>query len=63
MGRRRKDAPPAPETQTIVIRVPATMLRIVGALADKKQQSRNAVIVGILAKATKRYMKSDEVQG
>jgi len=39
------------------------MLRIVGALADKKQQSRNAVIVGILAKATKRYMKSDEVQG
>lgn len=35
------------------------MLRIVGALADKKKQSRNTIIVDILAKATKRYVKED----
>jgi hypothetical protein len=59
MGRRRKDAPPTPPIQSVHVRIPLPMLRIVGALADKKKQSRNTIIVDILAKATKRYVKED----
>lgn len=60
MARRRKDAPTPPKTQSVHVRIPLRILATVGTLADRKKQSRNTVIVDILAKATKRYMK-DEV--
>lgn len=63
MARRRKDAPPATPSQSVHIRIPLRILATVGTLADKKKQSRNTVIVDILTKATKRYIKEDEVQG
>jgi hypothetical protein len=59
MARRRKDAPTPPPSQSVHVRLPLTVLRIVGTLADKKKQSRNTVIAEILARATKRYVKED----
>ena len=61
MTRRLKDAPTPPPMQSVHVRIPVRILATVGALADKKKQSRNTVIVEMLAKATKRYTKDDEV--
>ena len=52
MARPRKDAQPAPPTQSIHLRIPLDILEVLGKVADKKKQSRNHVIVTLLAKAT-----------
>jgi metal-responsive CopG/Arc/MetJ family transcriptional regulator len=61
MARPRKDAPPSPPTQVVHLRIPLTLVTELGAMADKKKQSRNHVIVTLLAKALRR--KTKEVQG
>lgn len=51
MGRRRKDEPPPPPSAQIHVRIPISILEALGMMADKKKQSRNTVIVTLLAKA------------
>lgn len=57
MARPRKDAPPAPPTQSVHLRLPLAILATVGAVADKKKQSRNTVIVALITKALRRKEK------
>lgn len=57
MARPRKDAPPPPQTQSVHLRLPLAILATVGAVADKKKQSRNTVIVALITKALRRKEK------
>lgn len=57
MARPRKDAPPPPPTQSVHLRLPLAILATVGAVADKKKQSRNTVIVALITKALRRKEK------
>lgn len=52
MARPRKDAPPPPPTQSVHLRLPLDIIEALGKVATKKNQSRNHVIVALLAKAT-----------
>ena len=51
MARPRKDAPPPPPTQSVHLRIPLDIVEALGKVADKKKQSRNQVMVALLAKA------------
>lgn len=51
MARPRKNAPPPPPTQSVHLRLPLDIVEALGKLADKKKQSRNQVMVTLLAKA------------
>lgn len=61
MARPRKDAPPPTPTQSVHVRIPLRLIEALGEMADKKKQSRNVVIVALLAKALRGKRK--EVQG
>lgn len=61
MARPRKDAPPPTPTQSVHVRLPLRLIEALGEIADKKKQSRNIVIVTLLAKALRGKRK--EVQG
>ena len=51
MARPRKDAPPPAPTQSVHLRIPLDIVEALGKVADKKKQSRNQVMVALLAKA------------
>ena len=57
MARHRKDAPPPAPTQSVHVRLPLSLITQLGEIADKKKQSRNVVIVALLAKALRRKTK------
>ena len=57
MARPRKDAPPPPPTQSVHVRIPLRLIEALGEMADKKKQSRNVIIVTLLAKALRRKTK------
>lgn len=61
MARPRKDAPPPPPTQSVHVRLPLNIIEVLGDMATKKKQSRNTVVVALLAKALR--SKRKEVQG
>lgn len=52
MARPRKGSAPTPPTQSVHLRLPLDIVEVLGKLADKKKQSRNQVMVTLLAKAT-----------
>ena len=52
MARPRKSAEPAPPFQDVHLRIPLRILEVLDGLADNKKQSRNQVMVTMLAKAT-----------
>ena len=58
MARPRKDAPPPAAVQSVHIRLPLSLLATLGAVADKKKQSRNTVIVALITKALRRKEKT-----
>jgi len=51
MARPRKDAPPPPPTQSVHVRLPLSIIEVLGDMATKKKQSRNTVVVSVLTKA------------
>jgi predicted HicB family RNase H-like nuclease len=51
------------KTKSMSMRIPVRLIDVLTRVADAKHISRNALIATLLAKATKRYAKSDEVQG
>jgi len=57
MARPRKDAPPPPPTQSVHVRIPLSLITQLGDMATKKKQSRNIIIVTLLAKALRRKTK------
>ena len=61
MARPRKDAPPPTPTQSVHVRLPLSIIEVLGDMATKKKQSRNTVVVALLAKALR--SKRKEVQG
>lgn len=61
MARPRKDAPPPPPTQSVHVRLPLSIIEVLGEMATKKKQSRNTVVVSVLTKALRGKRK--EVQG
>jgi hypothetical protein len=52
MARPRKGEAPAPFRQSVHLRLPLSVLEVLDELATKKKQSRNVVVVSLLAKAT-----------
>lgn len=61
MARPRKDAPPPVPTQSVHVRLPLSIIEVLGEMATKKKQSRNTVVVSVLTKALRGKRK--EVQG
>lgn len=59
MARPRKGSAPTPPTQDIHLRIPLSILDVLGRAADKKKQSRNQIIVTLLAKATTPKVKRE----
>ena len=51
MARPRKDAPPPTPTQSVHVRLPLSIIEVLGEMATKKKQSRNTVVVSVLTKA------------
>lgn len=51
------------KTKSMSMRIPVRVIDTLTRIADAKRMSRNALIATLLAKATKRYTKDDEVQG
>ena len=51
------------KTKSMSMRIPVRVIDALTRAADAKRMSRNALIATLLAKATKRYAKDDEVQG
>ena len=60
MGRRRTDQAAPPPTKRILVLVPVETLEALNGMASKKGLSRNAVIVQVLAKATKAKKRKGE---
>lgn len=62
MGKRRIDQDAPPPTRGVLLRISPELLTTLGAMADKRKISRNALMVAILTKAL-RGKRKEEAKG